>query len=838
MSRLPERARVVIVGAGIAGNALAWHLSKLGWRDIVLLDKGRLPNPGGSTGHASSFTFPVDYSRLSTRWCVESIRQFTELGTFTQSGGIEVARSDERMEELRRRMSAARAWGVDAELITPAEVRALVPFIDERVLLGGFHTPMVGVVDPVRAGTLMREEAAGRGALVALGSTEVTAIDVTNGRVTGLRTTNGDIRTDLVVVACGSWSPRLGRMAGAAIPLAPIIHQMVSLGPVPAFAGLGGEIRYPVIRDMDPLMYERQSGADLEIGSYAHRTMIIDPDDIPSNEASALSPTELPFTPADFDPHVERALELFPSIVGDERIGMRYAINGVMSLTADGFQLLGETPEVRGLWAMAAMWIKEAPAIARTVARWMDTGTPDVDVAPADIARFHDHQRTRAHVWGRVTEAFPKFYGIVHPSEQWDSSRGVRLSSVHSRHEALGAVFFESAGWERPQWYASNEGLLEEYGHRVSHREAAWDARWWSPIIDAEHLALRDRVGLVDNPAFGVFDVVGRGAGDFLQGVAVADVDFAPGRLVYTQLLDDAGGIRTDLTITRLAGDHYRVVTAGSTAPADLTWLRRHLPEDGLVQIHDVTSAWGTLGLFGPRARDVLASVTRDDVSPAAFPYAAARWLEVGPVRALALRISYTGELGWELHVPMEQAPKLWDLLLDAGAAHRIVPFGIAAYGTTTRLEKGYRAVGAELNVEHDLVEAGLARPKVKSAPFIGKAAYLAQRSRPPAAILSTLSVDGTAASDGLRRHALGGEPVTFQDGRPLVDARDRRSYVTSAGRGPSVGRDLVMSYLPPDVARPGTKLAIEAFGQRLPVTVEVAGSVPLFDPENVRLRS
>ena len=262
-----------------------------------------------------------------------------------------------------------------------------------------------------------------------------------------------------------------------------------------------------MIRDMDARMYERQSGGDLEIGSYAHRAILMDADDIPSNKEAVLSPTEMPFTADDFDPHMERALELAPDIVGDERVRIRHAINGLISLTADGMPLLGETPEVRGLWSAAAMWIKEAPSIARTVAEWMTDGKPELDPASANIARFYDHHKTAAHVAARGAEWFPKFYGIVHPAEQWASDRDVRLGAAHARHLALGAELVEIAGWERPNWYAANEVLLREYGDRVMPREAEWDARWWSPIINAEHLALRDRVGLIENPAFAIFDV-------------------------------------------------------------------------------------------------------------------------------------------------------------------------------------------------------------------------------------------------------------------------------------------------------------------------------------------
>ncbi len=496
MSSLPRKARVVVIGAGIVGNSLACHLARLGWTGIVQLDKGPLPNPGGSTGHASNFIFPVDHSREMTALTLDSVRQYEALDVFTECGGIEVARTEERMEELRRRMASAKSWGVEpVALLSPEEIKALVPYIDESVIVGGFHSPGVGVVDSLRAGTLMREEAQGAGALEVVANVEVTGIDVEHGRVRRVRTTAGDVEADVVAIACGVWSPLLARMAGATIPLTPAVHQMIDIGPVPRFAGAKSAIEYPIVRDMDVNMYERQDGSGLEVGSYAHRPILHAPEDIPSIGESALSPTELPFTEDDFAQQMEDALELMPEIVGDESVGVKYAINGLLSLTADGLPVLGETPEVKGLWSVAAVWVKEGPGVGRGVAEWMTHGQPEIDLQASDIARFYPCQKTRAHVRARAAEGFNKTYGIIHPGEQWGSSRGIRLPPFHARELQLGAVFYEAAGWERPHWYASNEKLLADYDGRVGGRAAEWDARWWSPIINAEHLAMRDRAG-------------------------------------------------------------------------------------------------------------------------------------------------------------------------------------------------------------------------------------------------------------------------------------------------------------------------------------------------------
>ena len=836
-SGLPARARAVVIGCGIVGNSLAHHLARLGWTDIVLIDKGPLPNPGGSTGHASNFIFPVDHSKEMTALTTESSNQYRALDVFTECGGIEVARTEERMEELRRRMASAKAWGIEpASLVTPAEIKQLVPFIDSSLLLGGFYCPTVGGVDSLRAGTLMREAAQAQGALQVFPNTEVLGIDVEHGRVQRLRTTRGDIELETLVIACGVWSPRIAAMAGTHIPLTPAVHQMIDVGPVPRFGASTKAIEFPIVRDMDVFMYERQDGVGLEIGSYAHRPILHDPDEIPSVEEAALSPTEFPFTQADFEPQMEHALELMPEIVGNEKVGVKYAINGLIALTPDGMPILGETPDVKGLWSCAAVWVKEGPGVGKSVAEWMVHGESEIDLHSSDIARFHTHQKTRAHIHERTSEAFNKTYGIVHPGEQWASDRNLRLSPMHARHQALDAAFFEAAGWERPQWFESNAGLVEEYG--VEGRPAEWDARWWSPIINAEHLAMRERAGIFDLSAFAIFDISGPGALASLQRVAMRQVDVAIGRVVYTPLLSLGGGFRSDLTIMRLGEELFRVVTGAAHGMADRKLFIDNLPADGSAQLVDVTTAWTTIGLWGPRARDILSAVTSDDVSHESFRFGTCKELEIGSQIALASRISYVGDLGWELYVPIEQGARMWDTLWEAGEPHRLVPCGIGVYATTGRLEKGYRAYGAELESEYDVVEAGMTGPKIKEQDFIGKEAHLRHLEADPAAILCTLTVDDHTSASGARRYPLGREPIVKRDGTPLTDAKGRRSYVTSAGAGPSVGKYLLLAYLPPEQAVEGTGLAVEYMNERFPVTVAIAGSTPIFDPENSRIRS
>ena len=492
MTDMPARASAVVIGAGIVGNSLVHHLALLGWRDIVLLDKGPLPNPGGSTGHASNFIFPIEYSRLMFELTRDSTEQYKALGVFTESGGIEVARTPERMQELRRRTTQAKAWGIPAEILTPEGVQKLVPYLDPSVILGGGYFPTVGVVDSLRAGTLMREQAQAAGALTVISGAEVLDITTVAERVTGVVTSKGEIATENVVICCGVWSPKVAALAGARLALTPTVHQMISVGPIGLFAGTTGEISYPIVRDVDEGMYERQHGGDMEVGSYMHRPIIVPPETIPSNEEAVLSPTELPFTADDFDPQLAASLELMPELLGDEKAGIRYAINGLISMTPDGHPLLGETPEVKGLWAAAASWIKEGPGCGRAVAELMSGRVPTIDVHEAAVSRFYPSSRTTGFARARAAESFNKMYGIVHPAEQYESERPLRTGPLYERARELGAVFRETARWERPHWYASNEPLLAKYAGRLMERPAEWESRWWSPIINAEHLAMRD----------------------------------------------------------------------------------------------------------------------------------------------------------------------------------------------------------------------------------------------------------------------------------------------------------------------------------------------------------
>ncbi|WP_276273232.1 GcvT family protein [Haloarcula litorea] len=838
---LPQSAQTVVVGAGIVGNSLAYHLARLGREEIVLLDKGPLPDPGGSTGHASNFLMPVEHSKEMTHLTRDSIEQYRDMDTFTESGGIEVARTEERIEELKRRVQSAKAWGEEAELLTPAEVEELVPYVNTDLIEGGFYSKGAGTCDPLRAGEVMRARAEEYtdGGLHVSPNTEVLDLHVEDGEIRAVETDRGTVRADEVVIAAGLWSPKIAELAGVDIPLTPAVHQMVSVGPISFFEDYEGEISFPVVRDMDTQMYERQHGNDLEVGSYQHRPILWDVEDVPSIDEAPLSPTQPPLTDDAFEQSMRDALEMVPDLLDDPEAGVRHEIDGLLSQTPDGAPLVGPLQDVEGLWSCAAIWIKEAPAIGKALAQWMTRGWSDIDLHAGNVNRFYEYGTSKSFVKDRAHEGFQKIYDIVHPHEQWQSARELRTTAFYDRQDDLDARFFEAAGWERPQWYESNEDLLERYSDELEglDRPNEWDSRWWSPIILAEHLHMRDEVAMVGDMGFSIFDFHGSDATDYLERMAVGRMDVDIGKTVYTPILAENGGFVSDLTVARLGPEHYRVVTGGAAGGSDRAWFKRHIPEDGDVTLVDRSESLCTLGVWGPNAREVVQSVTEEDVSHEAFAPYTAQEITVGEVDAWAMRLSYVGELGWEIYAPMGQGRKLWDTLWAAGQEHDVRPVGMGVYGTTGRMEKGYRLYGHELELDYDPAEAGLTFHGVKDADFVGKEAYAAAVDGENAATLCTLSVDDHAPDGGERRFILGNEPVQDLDGNVLVDEEGRRSYVTSAGTGPSVGKHLLMAYLPREYAEEGRSLQVEYMGQQYPVTVEVAGSRPLFDPENERIR-
>jgi dimethylglycine oxidase len=799
---VPASARVAIVGAGIAGASVAHHLAERGWDEIVVLDQGPLFETGGSTSHAPGLVFQHNASRTMTRLAQWTVEKLTALGAFHPVGSIEVATTDERWTELDRRWARARGYGLDARLLDPAQVAELIPLLDPATILGGFHVADDGIAKGVRAAeALCRHDA-----ITAIGDCEVTGLLIEGGRAVGVQTAAGTIRAEHVVVACGIWGRRVATLApGLNVPLVPVEHQLAYTAPLPELAGETREVVHPILRHQDRAMYFRQVADAYAIGNYRHEPRLAEPE----------RPAELAFTSEDFADARAEAGRLLPAL---REVELTRAFNGLMSFTPDGFPLLGESAAARNLWLAQAIWVTHSAGCGRALAELMTHGDALLDLHECDPQRFDAHGTSTTYVRLRGAQGYREVYDVLHPRQQNEQARGLRTTPFYERQERLGAHFFESAGWERPQWYEANGELLT--GDEVMPHDE-WAARFWSPIVQAEHRACRERAGIFDLTPFTKVEVKGPGAFAFLQRLAANDVDKPVGVIVYTAMLSPRGGIMCDLTITRLADDRFWVVTGGAVGRHDVAWMRRQLPDDGSAVFTDLTSSLCCLGVWGPLARDLVGARSDDDLSNDALPYMRAGTLHIGHVPCRALRVSYVGELGWEIYAPAEFGRGLWDTLWQAGAPLGAVACGGGAYDSL-RLEKGYRLWGQDIDEEHDPYEAGLgwAVRLSKDADFIGREAAAAIKERGVARRLCCLVTDDPAVM------LVGKEPLLAGD-RPV-------GYVTSAGFGATLGESIVYGYLPVELSEPGTALAVHSAGADHRVTVV---SEPRFDPEMSRLK-
>ncbi|ARF53968.1 GcvT family protein [Streptomyces gilvosporeus] len=811
MSRTPaHRSRVVVIGAGIVGCSLADELTARGWTEVTVLEQGPLPAPGGSTSHAPGLVFQTHPCKTMTEFAAYTVRKFGSLAAdglpcFLPVGGLEVATTEARWADLHRKAGLAASWGVRGALLTPQQCTKLWPMLDGTRLHGGFHTPDDGLARAVPACRAQIARAESRGARF-LDRHTVTGIDKADGRITAVVTDRGTFPADHVVSAAGFWGPVIGAMAGVDVPLLPLAHQYATTSPLPELAGPhapGTEALRPILRFQDRDLYFREhldpAGGRLGIGSYAHRPMPVDPCTVPAYDQAPDMPSSLPFTEEDFAPSRQDALDLLPALAGST---VERGFNGVFSFTPDGMPLLGESRELRGFWLAEAVWVTHSAGAAKAVAEWMTDGRPAADLHTCDLARFEDAQRSPAYVADRGAQNFVEVYDVIHPLQPLAHPRPLRTSPFHPRQQELGAYFLEGGGWERPHWYEANAPLAD--GIRLPERDA-WSARYWSPIAAAEARATRERVALYDMTPLRRLEVTGPGALDFLQHMTTNNVRKKPGAVTYTLLLDESGGIRSDLTVARLGLDRFQI---GANSPSDLDWLLRHAPAG--VHIREVTSGTCCIGVWGPLARDLVQPLTRDDFSHEGFGYFRARQTYVGHVPVTALRLSYVGELGWELYTTADLGLRLWDTLWEAGREHGVVAAGRSAFNSL-RLEKGYRAWGVDMTDEHTPYEAGLGFAVRRDKEFLGRAAL--DDDAPLTRTLTPLLLDDPAAV------VLGQEPV--------YDDNAVAGYVTSAAYGYTLGRCIAYAWLPP--LAPGTGVHIEYFGARLPATV---AEEPLFDPK------
>ena len=802
--------RLIVIGAGIVGASVAYHLSQRGWKDILVLDKGPLFHNHGSTSHAPGGMHVINSSRMMTNFAVYSVDCYKQLEEIEkgnppvrQVGGLEVAHTAARWEDIKRKAGYAASYGVEVELLTPKQVEDKLPIIEPSVIVGGIHC----ATDTNVLGSHINESLA-RGASGATfqEETPVTELLIEKGRVVGVQTPRGEYRAEKVLLCNNIWAPILAAQVGVHLPLMAAQHQYTVTEPI---AGLSEyknrEIVLPFARAQDYSLYFRQHFDSWGIGNYRHEPLMVWPEDVGKTAMRD-------FTPEDYQIARRAADELFPDT---SKVGLKRSFNGMFAFTLDGYPLMGPT-HVPGLWVGTGVWITHAGGVGKSLAEGLDPGTPEWDMREADVARVHRHQATRRYVQARCAQNYREVYDIIHPVQPLGDPRGVKKAPFHHHLEKLGAHFFESGGWEIPQWYESNESLLEEFKNEIPPRDD-WSSRFWSPIQGAEHLAVRKRCGLFSLAALAVMEVRGPGARAFLDRLAANKIAQHP-RLTYSAFLNEEGGIRADLTLVERDTDRFWVFTGGGILPRDFAWFRRHLPEDGSVELIDCSSTYTAIGLWGPKAREVLQSVCEGDLTNDGFRFYTAREIEVGAIPVFAMRLSYAGELGWELHTRAENGDALWQAIWEAGQPHGIVPAGGGAFDSL-RLEKGYRLWGPDMDTEKDPYQAGLDMfVKMDKGDFLGREALLSKSKSNPKKKLCCLETDTCL---------LGKEPI-YHEGKVV-------GYVTSTNYGYSVQKRLAYGYLPAELAQPGQEVFIEYFDRRCAAKVVAE---PVFDPNSARMRA
>ena len=855
MAAFPDKAKVVIIGqGGIVGASVAHHLIERGWDDIVGIDKSGIPTDIGSTAHASDFCYATAHDLMTCETTRYSIDFFKKRGRYAQVGGLEVARvdDDERMAELQRKVGSGKAFGTNARMISAAEAKEKMPLLEEDVIQGALWDPDAGLVIPrsqVVTGEIV-EEAEKTGKLKAFANTPATGLEIKHGRIVAVETPRGRIEAEYVVVCAGLWGRLIAKMAGEDLPVMPVDHPLLWFGPYTEFEGTGKDIGWPLLRDQGNSAYLRDTGDPttteggmIEWGYYEEQDpRTCHPRDLLEKEEARLSPSQRDLEMDQIIDPLERAIELTP-ILGELGYDEKRSFNGLLQVTADGGPSIGESAKVRGLWYSVAVWVKDGPGTGKVIADWMTDGMTESDHSSLDVARHYPFQLQEDYIDGRCYESAFKIYNpAVHDREPYTKGRNTKHSPFYEREQALGGYFMEAAGWERAHGYASNEHLLDKYSDRIPVRENEWDNRHFWRVSNAEQLQMSDDVGMVNLSHFAIYDAKGNDAERLLERICVAKMagDTRIGKGIYTHWLDERGGVKADLTVLKLAADHFRIIDGGDAGNRDFTHMRR-IAEDlsfDDVDLSDETDNYSCLGVWGPNARTALEKVVSDPTSLTLInsPFASVIDIEIAGADVKAFRISYVGEQGWELHFRFADGLKIWDAL----AAADITPIGVETYANSRRMEKSLRLQNADLLTHYNLYEADLARPKVKDDDFIGKAAFMEQRGLDKQiAMLCTLVMNENTDADGVARYPVGTCPILDPaTGKVPVDAKGRRSYTTSIAYGPTLGKNIALGYLPHDYAKMGRKLAIEYFEQSYEVEVAAVGYRPLYDPENAKPRS
>ena len=804
--------RAIVIGGGVGGTSIAYHLTALGWSEVLLVDRAELTS--GSTFHSAGLVGQLRSSVSLTRMMMYGTDLYRKLEAETgvdvswhEVGSLRLASSQERMQELQRQAGWGRTFGLPLEIVSTEEAHERFPLFDPAGVLGAAFLATDGYLDPSGLAIALAEGAKARGAEIRTG-TRVSGIEVEDRRVRGIVTDeHGPIDADVVVNAGGMYAHQLGRMAGVEVPVVPFGHQYLLTEPI---QGVTPDL--PTMRDPDRLVYFRpEAGGGLVMGGYERNP---DPwaveDGPPADFNGKLLPEDWPR----FEALADGAAALVPAL-GDA--GLVRLLNGPEAFTPDGEFILGES-DVAGFFVAAgfcAHGIAGAGGIGKVIAEWIVEGEPQWDVWEMDVRRFGAQYRSRRYARDRATEVYATYYDIHYPGEERQAGRPLKLPPAYTHLQALDAEFGEKSGWERVNWFRSNEDPAHE-----DRRPHGWAGQHWSTAIVAEHLACRERAALFDESSFAKLEVSGPDAVGSLQRICANDVDREPGTVVYTQMLNARGGIESDLTVTRLQDERFRLVIGTAFGNHDLAWIRKQLRPDEEVEVRDVTGAYACYGIWGPRARDVLGTLTDADLSNDAFPYLRASSIDVGMAPCLALRVTYVGELGWELYTPAEFGASLLEVLLEAGRDHGVIPAGYRAIDSL-RIEKGYLAWGSDITPEEDPFQAGLGFAVDATKDFVGRQALEARRGRSDRPRLVCLVLDDPRAM------VLGNEPV-FHRGEVV-------SRVTSGGIGYSVGRSIAFAYLAPALIEPGTRLETEVFGER--IGTEVARR-PLWDPTGERIRS
>ena len=861
-SNFPEEAEIVIVGVGgIVGSMLAYWLAEFGQKNVVGLEKSTIiPSDIASTAHASDFVYNTTHDKLGC-WTTAFSRKFYEdNGFFLKKGGLEICRKDddERWEELKRKVASGKAFGTNVRLISAAEAVEKFPLLEEESIRGAMWDPDAGLVVP-RSQEVVNfavESAKEKGSLKTYTNTPATGFETEDGKIVAVKTDRGTIKTKKVVIASGIWGPLMGDMAGVRVPLMPVEHPLLFFGPYEDIQNTEEMLVYPLLRDQGNSAYVRDTGkfhgGMLEWGYYEDKNpRLVDPEDIGNPDKTMLSDSMRYLELEEIAEPLEKAFETTP-ILSELGWDEKSSFNGLLSVTADAGSLIGESPEVRGFWLCEAVWVKDGPGCARLCAEAMVHGKTQVDMHSFDISRFYPHQKEKDFVKTRAFENSQTIYTpAVHPREPYITQREMFVSPFYEREKELGGHFEnEVAGWERALAYTSNREKLDKFIKEVPLRENEWDTRHVPyDVANAEHLAMSDSVGMINLSHFPIMDIKGPDAERMLEYMSVAKVggNTPEGKVIYTNFLDEDGGVHADLTISRLGNDSYRVVTGGADGNRDWVTLRNYRDDNGLdaeinIRTHDIA----TLGLWGPKAANALGNfIDPNEIDISNFPFVSAKNLTLNlsggkRVDVWAARISYVGESGWEIYFnnDKDDGLALYDSLLEVG----VVPVGIETYANSRRLEKSFRLQGADLETEYTAIEAAIQRPLVKEADFHGKAAHLSQREEDPCAILCTMTLDDLNVS-GNTRYPVGISPIIDPaTGEVPIDSKGRRSYTTGMSYCPSLKKFVVMGYLPKEIAVQGKSLLIEYFNEGgdglYPITVQIVGKGSLYDPTNARVRA